>query len=54
MAHSSQYLELAEQNLYHLADDSEERAEYISRGQGWATLALAAAIAELAETQQDR
>jgi hypothetical protein len=55
MADSGTYMELAERNLHHIADGGrEEQAEYISRGHAWATLALAAAVSELAEAQQAR
>ncbi len=49
------YRELAKQTLYSSPSrDDEERQKMIETGQGWATLALAAAIHELAEAHAQR
>lgn len=48
----SHYARLAEDTLYnaHTEDDDRERTA-LARGHAWATLALAAAVHELAEAQ---
>lgn len=49
MASFNSYADLAEQSLYNVDDEAE-----LQRGQGWALLALAAAVKELAEAQQEQ
>lgn len=47
------YAERAEEALYRLpGNDDEENRYYVARGQGWAVLALAAAVQELAEARR--
>ena len=43
-----QYAELAEQHLFNVPSDDDD----VQWGQAWATLALAAAVKELAEAQR--
>lgn len=52
MSHTfDEYAELAQQHLYGIVDDDADANR--AHGQAWATLALAAAIHELAEAQQN-